>query len=158
MTFEYSEYLNGDLIWPLFVTVFNLFVVSGTVCSLVRAAKKDELDRLMIIRGAIGLIVICFLLVVCVGPLFNGGIHLIYEREDDALIAYGTIERIDDYPGLLENSSKYTTEYGTTFGNRLTISGVTFRIVTSGKLRVGDEVRVRFLPNSGYILQIEKTG
>ena len=157
MTFEFSEYLNVDLIWPLFVMAFNLFVITVTVCSMVRAAKKDELDRSMIIPGTIGLIVICILLAICAGPLFNGGFHLIYEREDDAVSACGTIEKIGDYPALFGNSSKYTTEYGTTFGNRLVINGKTFQIVTSGELKVGDEVKFRYLPNSGYILEIENT-
>lgn len=154
MVFEYSEYRDADLIWPLLVTAFNLYLIVGSICAMVRSVKKAEDIRLNMVRGITSLVLVLFLLVVGSGPLFIGGFHLIYEREDDAEVYQGTIEKIEEYPTIIANSSKYTTEYGTTFGNRLTIDGQIYNIVTSGEFEVGDEVFIRFLPNSRYILEI----
>lgn len=103
------------------------------------------------------LLVCGFFLCMNVGRLLHGGIHLIYEREADAIELQGEISEIRglgrfSFPEL---ESEYG--YGETNGVQFTIDGIECSAIVQGSLEVGDQVIVVYLPKSGYILSIAES-
>lgn len=153
MTFSYKSYWNTTLLLPSSVILFMIvLVISSSYVYWVKEASKQHTANRML-----GYIFVICVAVFCLVPqckyLLNGGIYLLSEKEQNALVHNGVIERIrepsDRFPGF-----KLSHEYGAD----IVIDGVQFFAVTSGDYEEGDCVAVAYLPRSHFILAIEESG
>lgn len=151
MTFLYKSYWNATLLLPVLVISFMLVLIfSSSYAYWVREVHKPQ-----IVERTLGYLFSLCVAVFCIVPqckyLLNGGIYLLAEKEQDALVHSGTIERICEpsnrFPGF-----KLSHEYGAD----IVIDGVEFFVITSGNYEEGDSVVVHYLPNSHFVLAIEE--
>lgn len=154
MIFDYDLYYQSCFIGPIRgLCWFSLFVVVFIINTIVQVCRKNFKDK--DIAGLVMTISFFLIISVYIGQLTYGGIHLAKEKESDAIVLTGEISEIQL---IHRNSMPYiTNEYGCseTGGVEFTISGVQCSAPTNGDLKVGDYVKVLYLPQSGYILSIE---
>ena len=154
MFFDYSQYVRGCLILPLIISLFFLVVLISCIIQLVGIRFDNRISYVDIAKMVLTVSVCVFFLCMNIGRLLHGGIHLIYEREQDAIEIHGEITNISG-PGRFsfpEMKSDYG--YGETNGVQFTINGIPCTAIVQGFLKVGDNVTVVYLPQSGYILSI----
>lgn len=156
MQFEYTQYVNGCLIFPIVVSLFVLPVLVFAVFHLTTGIIRREISSRDIVNYLLAVLVCGFFLCMNVGRLLHGGIHLIYERETDAVELQGNILEITklgrySFPEL-ESEFGHNDKNGV----QISIDGVKCTAVTSGDFIVGDNVTATVLPQSGYILSIAK--
>lgn len=154
MYFDYDQYVRGCLIVSVFGTMFSLFIFIASTLRFVLSLKKQSLYEKVIFLLAI--LVSVFFLRMDGGILLHGGIHLLTERESDAIEMQGyisEIERLDRYsfPNL---DSEYKQDEVN--GAEFTIDGIQCKAIAKGNLEVGDYVTVKYLPKSGFVLHISK--
>lgn len=154
MHFEYTQYVRGCLIIPGFILLSTLFMCISSASNFVAVIKQQKMSSRDVINFLLALLVCAFFLCMTVGRLLDGGIHLIYERESHAVELQGEILEIKELGRY--SFPKLRTEYGysETNGVQFIIDGVECTAVTRGTLKVGDNVTVAYLPQSGYILSI----
>jgi len=118
----------------------------------------DEKPRLRFAYGLFrGMVLIILSLVIIfssVHILRNGSVFLPLEKELEAECVGGVIEKTEEmsflkrgYPDIENNSG---------LGESLIINDKRYYVMTYGNYRIGDKVRVFFLPKSKYVLKIEK--
>ena len=94
------------------------------------------------------------------GILLNGGMYLFKEKEGAAVAYEGTIEEISFYNQYsFPNISKYHhkhDELNNIYGCEILVDNLTLKAPDSGDMSIGDRVLVVYLPNSKYILTINK--
>lgn len=154
MHFEYTQYVRGCLIIPIFVSLFALSMLISAASHFVTVITQQKLSSRDVINLLLAVLVCGFFLCMNVGRLLHGGIHLTYERESNAVELQGEILEIKELGRYSFPELKTEYGYGETNGVQLVIDGVECTAVTRGILEVGDNVTVTFLPQSGYILSI----
>lgn len=154
MHFEYTQYVRGCLIIPIFVSLFALSMLISAASHFVTVIIQQKLSSRDVINLLLAVLVCGFFLCMNVGRLLHGGIHLTYERESNAVELQGEILEIKELGRYSFPELKTEYGYGETNGVQLVIDGVECTAVTRGILEVGDNVTVTFLPQSGYILSI----
>ena len=154
MHLEYTQYVRGCLIIPISVSLFALSMLISTASHFVTVMIKQKLSSRDVINLLLAVLVCSFFLCMNVGRLLHGGIHLIYERESNAVELQGEILEIKELGRYSFPELKTEYGYGETNGVQFVIDGVECTAVTRGTLEVGDNVTVTFLPQSGYILSI----
>lgn len=154
MHFEYTQYVRGCLIIPIFVSLFALSMLISTASHFVTVMIQQKLSSRDVINLLLAVLVCSFFLCMNVGRLLHGGIHLTYERESNAVELQGEILEIKELGRYSFPELKTEYGYGETNGVQFVIDGVECTAVTRGTLEVGDNVTVTFLPQSGYILSI----
>ncbi len=154
MHFEYTQYVRGCLIIPIFVSLFALSMLISAASHFVTVIIQQKLSSRDVINLLLAVLVCVFFLCMNVGRLLHGGIHLTYERESNAVELQGEILEIKELGRYSFPELKTEYGYGETNGVQLVIDGVECTAVTRGMLEVGDNVTVTFLPQSGYILSI----
>lgn len=107
------------------------------------------------------LCVAVLILALGLGPLLNGGFSLLSEKEVEAIEITGTIEDMQPVnyftiPIFRGESCDYgpTDKWYEASGVEFTINGVKCKCKRKGDLQIGDEVTVKYLSKSGYILSI----
>lgn len=155
MTFAYQDYLFNSLLLPVFALVFLAVPVFQMIGRIIAQLVRGERAAFGDYRGVILFVLLILLGVLLVSSLFQGGIHLIYERADDAVTVSGTIEEIHKRSAL--SGTRYTSHGETSSGYDYTVNGVTCTGMALGTLEVGDEVTVTYMPKSGFVLAIEET-
>jgi hypothetical protein len=152
MQFELSGYVR-ECVWGPFIPIgFSMLMLIVAIVIYIRSggiqkAKKDLMKSLIFV-----------LLVFSFGfmQLMQGGIHLFYEREQDAVSISGEISAIEEIPHLLlPHGANIGHGYS---GYHITIDGVRCTIIGTGDLQVGDYVNAEYLPNSRFVLLIDKAG
>lgn len=154
MNFEYTQYARGCLIIPILVSLFALSMLISAVSHFITVIIEHKLSSRDGINLLLPVLICSFLLCMNAGRLLHGGIHLIYERESNAVELQGEILEIRELGRY--SFPELKTEYGhdVTNGIQFLIDGVECTAITRGTLAVGDKVTVIFLPRSGYILSI----
>lgn len=165
VSFLYDDYVRSNLTAPLFAVVFCLIMIIANIKTLFQIIKSifeaikskekyavgDVIEKHII---AIIVMIFCvFLLSVNIAPLTSGGIHLISEKETDAVYTQGIIQSIEQLNQY--SSPKYQTDYGTTFGAKVNIDGDIYNIITVEEFTVGDNVKIKYLPKSKFILEMQ---
>lgn len=91
-----------------------------------------------------------------IGRLLHGGIYLITEREEDAVEISGTISSIENLSrfSFPELNKEYRTVQPN--GAKIMVGDIPCVATSSGDFAVGDYVTVLYLPQSKYVLSIEK--
>ena len=165
VSFLYDDYIRSNLTAPLFAVFFcsimiilnikTLFLIIKSIFEAIKSRDKyavgDVIEKHIV---AIIVMILCvFLLFVNISPLTSGGIHLINEKETDAVYTKGIIQSIEQLNQY--SSPKYQTDYGTTFGARVNIDGDIYNIITVEEFAVGDNVKIKYLPKSKFILEMQ---
>ena len=157
MQFLYYQYLRTSLLFPLFMIGLALLGIVPELVQISCAFLHKQTHRPVLLVRALPLLFLSGIFV-CIGAgrLMHGGIHLIYERESDAALVQGQIESIEEldifaFPNL---DCKYTD--GNTHGVQITINGIHFLAIEKGTLDIGDNVVMKYLPQSRYVLHVEK--
>ena len=91
-----------------------------------------------------------------IGRLLHGGIYLITEREEDAVEISGTISSIENLSrfSFPELNKEYRSVQPN--GAKIMVGDIPCVATSSGDFAVGDYVTVLYLPQSKYVLSIEK--
>lgn len=157
MQFLYYQYLMTSLVFPLFMIGIALLGIVPELFQMNYAILHNQTYRSMHLARTLTMLLISGIFF-CIGTsrLMYGGIHLIYERESDAVVVQGQIELIEElnilaFPSL---DCKYTD--GNTHGIQITINGIHYTAIEKGTLEIGDSVVIKYLPQSRYVLHIEK--
>ena len=154
MHFEYTQYVRGCLIIPIFVSLFALSMLISVVLHLITVIIQQKLSTRDVINSLLAVLVCGFFLCMNVGRLSYGGIHLIYERESNVVELQGEITQIKELSRYSFPELKSEYGYGETNGVQFSIDGIVCTAPTRGTLEVGDNVVVAILPQSRYILSI----
>lgn len=155
MVFRYFDYLTNALLFPGFVLIFTLSAIFLSLKPEVKAYfTTGEIDwqhlKQKLLLNAILIIAIVVLIII----LTNGGFQMIADRPSEAVTVTGTIEQIEarnSFQGM-----KFWSDYGESYGVELTINGETCIAMAQGDLQIGDCVTATYLPNSGFVLSIDK--
>lgn len=153
MEFRYASYEKMGLIWPL--AMLLPMIVDG-IWVLVLYLKGDWASKKLEALIATGSVCV-YLFFINGGLLLNGGIHLLYEKETDAVVYEGTLTGFR-FLGM-EEMPKLRTEYKSeaAYGVSLQIDDITCKAPTRGLLLIGDRVKVTYLPRSGYVLALTRS-
>lgn len=156
MSFDYESIKAGALTTPIICGIIALVIVVNTLF----LAKKSK--RALVSFGSVlsALIVVgCLLFWIC--PIFFGGYNLLSENGGDAVTVNGVISEMEEL-NMLQYSNIYAPEgmgRGPSAGAKITIGdtvvkapGFVFHDYT-----VGDDVTVKYMPKSGYALEINHT-
>ena len=144
MVFDYSEYVSKFLVFPVLCILFliPIFITSfrNLICSLINLSRCKEIYE-EIIKQAIACILVLFLVGLNAKTLYSGGAWLLVENETSIVEATGTISCIKrvgkhEYQIVLENQK--------------------YLVIDIGEFSEGDCVRIRYLPESGYVLSIRE--
>lgn len=154
MHFEYTQYVRGCLIIPISVSLFALSMCVSAVSHLITVTIQQKSTSRDIVNFLLTMLVCSFFLCINAGRLLYGGIHLIYERESNAVEVQGEILEIRELGRCSFPKLKTEYRHNETNGVQFLIDGIECAAVTRGTLEVGDNVTVTFLPKSGYILSI----
>lgn len=153
MSFSYSQYLIECLILPVGIILFSLLLGCAGVLEFLRS---DKFDKGIIIKAGVCLFICIFFLAINAGVLANGGIKLLADRENHTETVCGEIIAIDGMGRFQFPKMKSDYGYGKTNGVCISVGEIKLKAPTCGNLKVGDNVTVTFLPNSKYVLFIEK--
>lgn len=154
MQFEYAQYVSGCLVLPISVSLFMLPILVFAVLHLTTGIIHREISSRDVAGFLLAVLVCGFFLCMNVGRLLHGGIHLIYERESDAVEFQGNILEINELGrySFPELESEYG--HGDKNGIQILIDGVECTAIARGELAVGDNVTISYLPRSRYVLSI----
>lgn len=156
MIYEYDIYYRQDCMIPL--------IFGGLVCAFMLKVgwkfiknfpAKNSIEYIKENIGSCIFFIVClFLITINLIHLFRGGIYLLTEKEEDALIITGVIENTIEIDPL--TGSKYGTENNSGNGEALIINGTKYYVMSYGDLKVGDTVSAKILPKSKFILEINR--
>ena len=161
MQFDYYWYHRAAFKVAIPIIVFMSVWLTIAFVGFIKQAIAHKLEAKGVFICIFGLVFGSFTFCMHGGCLINGGIYLIYEKEVDAIEIQGEILGIDElsefsFPRTL--SREYG--YGEATGVQITINdsqcsapGI---VVSTLDLKVGDYVKVTYLPKSGYVLSIYK--
>ena len=144
MVFDYSEYVSKFLFFPVLCILFliPIFIASfrNLLGSLTNLSHFNEIYK-EIIKQAIACILVLFLVGQNAKTLYSGGGWLLVEDETSIIEATGIISCIQrvgkhEYQIILENQK--------------------YLVIDIGEFSEGDYVRIRCLPQSGYVLSIQE--
>ena len=151
MNFDYSQYFVACLLDPIIVSIFFLSALIPAIIHSVKKLKisvnKNEIIKFVFILG-----VFVLFFIINASRLLYGGIYLIFERVSDAVVIEGEIQYIEEVDNFLFPiiDSGNAVEFS--------IQGKECTAISQGDFQVGDNVIIRYLPHSKYVLSIEKKG
>ena len=155
MVFDYSVYYKNNFILPLVISLITVFFVIASVRTITVSIKReDSLKAKGLFVHSIFLLAMILLLVVHLIPLLRGGIFLFSEKEADKIVISGIIEKIEEINYC--SGVHYNTDEKKRSGEALIINGNKYYIVTHGQFNVGDRVLMEVLPQSKFVLKINK--
>ena len=156
MHFAYDDYVKGCLILPACITLLTTaFLISPLVHGIAEIRRNGFSSQ--IIKKLIATLLICTVfLSLNIGRLLHGGIYLITEREEDAVEIRGTISSIENLSrfSFPELNKEYRSVQPN--GAKIVVGDIPCVATSSGDFAVGDYVTVLYLPQSKYVLSIEK--
>lgn len=158
MEFSYNAYYRVNFIVPLTMAIFFFALLFSCTKSLFCQIACRKLNVGRFVPVLIGVAICIFFLFLNIKTLAQGGIYLSFEKETDAVIVHGVIERIEECD--LYDNHKYGTGDGTgvgsSFGVKIIVEGNCYNAVQSGDLQSGDDVVITYLPKSLFVLKIIK--
>ena len=162
MLFSYNDYQFHCLVIPVFSLIFfSVMFITGAFRSAKEIAFKGfSAERVLMLLFCI--LVFGFFVRLEGGRLLNGGIYLLFDKEEDSIIYEGVVEDITSYSQYyFPNINKYRKKYGVEkneniYGYKISVNDTILKAPERGTLIPGDYVSVLFLPKSKYILSIDK--
>ena len=160
MEFPYRAYWACCFLCPALGVIFFLVFCTSIPGWIKRIREFNTSIPKVVFEMVVATLIACFFLCGGVCCLGKGGIHLLYERQADAVTVYGQIEDCEGVGRIFIpiSASRLDYEPGDTAGVRLTISGIDMMSVCTAEMEQrytpGEYVKVVYLPKSGYILSI----
>lgn len=158
MTISINMYKMTSCYFPVFLVLYGLIFAIICARSIYINSKNFKSNYPHIIVAVCGIVLNTVLFIY---PSFlslsNGGIHMLWEKEDEAIERSGTIEDII-YPS--QRIPTYKGEYGDSplpFGVDITIDGETYFMPYIEEIDEGEKVVFTYLPKSEFILSITTT-
>lgn len=147
MVFPYYDYLNESIKVPivLFLVVFLILFIN-----LMSGTQDPSRKRKKIISD-LGILAFCG--IIFLTP-FIRGFSLQNEKESDAVKAQGTVEEIK---GMFL-PTMYKWEGKNVFSKYIVINGEKYYCMTGDCVELGERIEFEYLPESKYILRIDKVG
>ena len=159
MEFSYKAYYRVNFVVPLVVVIaFSVFLLIS-VASLFGEIKRQQLTKKVIVSSLMATAICIFCITLNVRTLARGGIYLCFEKETDAIITHGIINRIEECD-IYDNQKYGTGEgmgVGTNFGVKIIVEGNCYNAITNGSLQPGDDVIITYLPRSRFVLKISRS-
>ncbi len=159
MQFSYDIYFKDDCILECCVFLFSLVAGIAAVVSIIKEFRTKHFRSIQyvlieILKDIMIVGIVANMLAVSFIPLMRGGIHLLYEKERDAVEITGEIEEVYDLP--FYGGGKYYDENHVHrgYGKVLVIDGTKYYFMY-GDFNKGDTVSIKVLPKSKKILEIE---
>jgi amino acid transporter len=159
--FSYQEYSDSDtgafLVQAIALCLGLLYMLSPLIRPKAFRRKRDSQRRVnddlfdIIGRTAIRLSILILLIVSLVLYLVSGMGGLFYEKEEDAIVTYGTVESGEMCTKVFY-PIYHGSEFGTSIGQYIYIDGERYYIMCAQELYKGDKVKLSYLPDSRYIL------
>ena len=155
MSFGYWDYFTSNLMLPVFGLVFIAVPTFRLVMRLLEQYATGK-QRVNWDGQSVLFFVAMVVIAVLLGRnlLVGGGVHLVYERSDDAVTVEGTLESVEACSIL--SGVRYTAYGENSSGYEYVIDGQTLTGMAKGTLEAGDQVTVTYLPRSGFVLAIEE--
>lgn len=158
MQFDYNTYYRINFELPFRSVIFGLIVIVSTALIVVKKFKNNHYIDLksFILDNSKQLFVIAIalsIMLVHIPSLARGGIYLIQEKEEDAILISGKIEDFMKL-SLYSSGNKYYDKNSTFqgYGECIVIDGIKYYLMY-GDLKKGDDVTVKVLPKSKLILE-----
>ena len=151
MSFQHSAYQFSCLILPLIIIlVFALWLCVCIIRLIMKSHRGKTVSRDMT-SCLIVLLIAAFVSVPQIKSLSSGGIHLITEKEQDAIVDIITIDSICE-PSERFPNYKHNHNFGADVasGDRL------YFVESCSEFSPGDTVSISYLPRSGIILDIRE--
>lgn len=156
MSFDFESIKSAALVVPAIMAFIFLFL---TVNALVIAKKSRS--KATTITGVILALFFLFVVVAYSLTLVFGGFNLLSENEGDALTTSGVITSIEESALYTYPSHTGEPQYGSGPSTGVDILVGDIELCGHGSIihrfATGDDVTIKYLPNSGYILSIEHT-
>ena len=149
MVFEYQDYLLNAFLNPIISTIFFVLICLSAIACFGVAVFRGKISTESVLTTIFFLIVTIICIIPNYTKLANGGIYLLEENENDAIVECGVIET------LIEPSEKMINfKSNHKYGADLTIDGEYYFALTCSNFKKGDKVSIRYLPKSHFILEI----
>ncbi len=158
MQFDYYSYFRQNCLNPFMFCVLSTvaFVVS-VFCVIDNMKKKRHRNVKAFLYENINSV---FIMIIMIGlifanipPLARGGIYLLFEKEEDAIVFMGEIEDIFEITSF--GGMRYDVEQNHGYGEGVVINSNKYYLMTYGNYKKGDMVSIKVLPKSKLILEIE---
>ncbi len=158
MTFEYGDYLQQCFSKHLpSLLIFGagfLYLLIGSL----RLLRKGDFKGWLPVFSTIILLptLICFMLFVpaIIAMTRTGGIHLPFEKPQDAYTATGILQKIEPEGTHASTGCKFHWDGKTVHGTWLTMADERYFAVSAGDLVAGDAVLIEYLPKSRCVLYL----
>ena len=154
MIFHYEDYHYVCFEVRLFLLIVFILVALNMIIYVTKqiATKQFEFIVQEGLKMLLGIAFLAFFLSMQIGTLADGGIYLAQEKEEDAIVAVGEIKSIKNLNEF--TFPKIKTDYGSFFGVEMQIGDIRCTMPTAGEFKPGDTVHIKYLPKSGYVLEI----
>ena len=147
MIFEYDAYYNGTFVTPIIaIIIVSVWLFAGIYHFLKKRTQLDSTNILLFVFVGV------FFIALNIMSLINGGACLYKEKEEDAILEMGTIEKIVEPNKSIPNFRKDHKH-----GADVIIDGEEYFMITCEGFEVGDYVEIEYLPKSKFILSIYKS-
>ena len=101
MIFDFwPYYYKSCFLFPIVWSIFWIGIILWMIIRTIIYATKEKLLLEDIKLVGVYICALIFLVSLKIGPLYNGGIHLLYEKETDAIKIECHIEKIAGLDGL----------------------------------------------------------
>jgi len=152
MVFEYSMYYRQNCIVPIILAAISVVLLVINIASIIKMERPLILKKCVFQIVAVCLYV--YLIIINLTPLLRGGVHLLYEKEENKTQISGMVEETGEVDFI--TGAKYGVEQNRGSGESITIQGIKYYLVTYGDLKIGDSVTAEVLPKSKFVLSITK--
>ena len=159
MQFSYDTYYYQDCILHCCALLFSSLVGVAAVKEIIKKYRTKHFRRtqyliLEILKDIMIVGIIANLITVSLIPLMRGAIHLLYEKEKDAVEITGEIEEVYALP--FYGGGKYYDENNIHqgYGKVMVIDETKYHFMY-GDFGEGDVVSIKVLPKSKKILEIK---
>jgi len=150
MIFDYNVYLKQNCIIPLACVLFSTLCVVFEFAWLWRNHTKTSPDK--VLGTILVLCIFIYLFAVNIIPLTRGGIFLLFEKERNQIQISGQIEDTINLPSF--GGQKYRVDNNNGYGQAVVVNGERYYLSSYGEAKVGDEVYLKVLPRSRFVLQM----
>lgn len=160
MNFSYEQYLSSVTLMPISTILFLIFLIISMIDykNIVPFFKKImKKEKIVWDRIGTKLFIFCCmtpLLIMSIRALSQGGIDLIFENPEQSIETTGIIQNITQQGS--SSGYKFYTDSGASFGVKLTIDDCNYTIISIDDLQIGDCVVLEYLPESKFVLTIQK--
>ena len=155
MTFILENYKMSTCYAAILQVIIGTFFAIMSCKGIIINVSNIKQNFRYFITSFISLIIMITLFVFpSVLSLSNGGIYMLIEKEEDAIVLEGEIETIVHPSKRVPNHKYAYTEEASNSGMDITINGETFFMPHTLGFEEGDKVVIAYLPKSKFILSI----